>query len=163
MNWDTLNIAIVVVFLLQLVVWVGVALAVLAIKRGPVDGVIARIKPMLARGKALVGYFPPLASRLKARTLAIVGRSQKIRGAFVLPDSLPGMWISPRTIRQVFQASTVLRGTLSKSKPTAKPKKRRSVPDRLGLIPPAAKYAAPLYRGAKTALSVAKQLRKSRS
>jgi hypothetical protein len=159
MHWSLIDVCVVILFLAQLIALIYVTSIVLSIKNGPVFRLRNLVMPLVARGKAMAATLPNLVARLTEQSKALGSRGKSIRSHFHVQDQLPGQWLSPRSLRQGFSALTMLRGAMASRAATSKKKKGRSIPERLGLVPPIAKHLGPVLRGARTAIRVARGLK----
>ena len=96
-----------------------------------------------------------IAARLKARTVILLHRVQAIRQSAQVMESPAGMWIEPRHLKQAAGLVTLLR----QKQRSAPLKKRPSVAQKLGLVPPALVRLAPLGKLARVALQAVRHLR----
>ncbi|MBB6052068.1 hypothetical protein [Armatimonas rosea] len=158
MTWSALDIVVALVFFAQLVGWCAVGAALWKIKAGPVTRLQTRTLPLAKQGQQLARSGATLAQRLKGRTLAVLTRTRAIRGHFNVTEAPEGMWIEPRHVRQALSLVQALR--LRGKAPAQKPRRKKSLAVKLGLVPPALTRLAPLGKFAKLALQAARQLRR---
>ena len=146
---------VVVVFAAQLLGWIFVAATILKIKNGPLTRLQNGTLPLMTSGKTLAVRGADIAARLKARTVILLHRVQAIRHRAQVMESPKGMWIEPRHLKQAAGLVALLR-----QKPKGIPaKKRPSVAQKLGLVPPALVRLAPLGKLARVVLQAVRQLR----
>lgn len=160
MNWNALSIAVVTVFVLQLVALTLVVLAGLKVKSGAVGWVRNTLLPLVAGGKRVVAIVSTLTTGLLEQVQNLQRQSRAIQRHFQLAPPPAGMWIHPRNLRQALQFGASLRARALQPKSPAKPSKTLRLAERLGLVPPILRKLAPLGKAAQTALKTAKHLRR---
>jgi hypothetical protein len=158
MTWSALDIVVALVFFAQLVGWCAVAVALWKIKAGPVTRLQTQALPLAQHGQQLALAGGTLLQRLKGRVSALLTQTRAIRGHFKVTESPEGMWIEPRHVRQAVSLIQALR--LRGKAPAQKPRRKKSLAVKLGLIPPVLTRLAPLGKYAKIALQAARQLRR---
>jgi len=179
MTWTVWDILIVLAGIPQLAGLIGVGVVVLRIIKGPVAGMTAKIGDLTARGKALADTSLNVVNANKKHVLAIVADVKGMVEAVRTPDVTQNLPINYGTLRRSFNTlMSIRRGLktvqgLTQRKPkgaaaltaaTAANKRppRRSIPDRLGLIPPAAKHLTRALPYIRMALNVRKELNQRR-
>lgn len=158
MTWSALDIVVALVFFAQLVGWCLVGAALWKIKAGPVTRLASQARPLAKQGQQLARNGVTLAQRLKGRARSVLIHTRAIRGHFNVAEPPQGMWIEPRHVRQALSLAQALR--LRGKAPAQKPRRKKSLAVKLGLVPPVLTRLAPLGKVAKLALQAARQLRR---
>ncbi|WP_395139636.1 hypothetical protein [Armatimonas sp.] len=158
MIWTALDVVVVGVFAVQLIGWLCVVAAILRIKNGPVTHAIRRTVPLATTTKELVAASGVIAAQLKTRSLQLLRRSKNIQRRWTVGKLPMGMWIEPQHLRQAAGFFALLRQR--KTTPNPVPRRRISLVQRLGLLPPVLSKLTPLGKVARIALQTLKQLRR---
>ena len=158
MTWSALDVVVVVAFAAQLVGWLCVVAAVFKIKNGPVTRATRRAMPLANAAKELVAAGSVIVAQLKTQSLQLLRRSKNIQRRWTVGKPPAGMWIEPQHLRQAAGFFALLRQR--KITPSQAPRRRVSLVQRLGLLPPILSKLAPLGKVARIALQTLKQLRR---
>lgn len=173
MTWTIWDWVIILLFLAQIGVIVWVVLLALQIKNGPVTTMLGRVRPIMASGKAIAAAGQEEFGQNRTRLMAAVAEVQALI-AMLRRDNIAAlnaaMPINYQSIRGALATAQMVRGGWKQiqraRKKTANPPgpakaaRRQSVTiaDRMGLVPPIVRKAAPLIRVAKVALKVRKEM-----
>jgi hypothetical protein len=168
--WD---IVIIVLAVAQLIALGAVFYAVLQIKKGPLARFLPRIVSIVKNGGRLsaagVLSVAMLDERTKALKQEIIGIADGVRrganldfGETVTYRSILGAWGSLRTARGLLGGALSLlrrRQTTNPPGPATANLPRRSLADRIGLVPPIARPLGRLFGHAMTARDVYRELK----
>jgi hypothetical protein len=161
MTIDT-NIAVYVLFVLQVVAFLGVAAAGIKIARGPVKRTVGSVKSLTQRG----GHLGEIGKGLVAlvpKAKAIGAGAQSVRAAAGLAPPPAGMLLTPQRLVQSVGLVRTARAALKARKlPKKKPSLALKAATKLGLVPPAAGAILKGVGIAKTGIRVARSVRRGR-
>jgi hypothetical protein len=172
-GWDCL---ILLVFVLQIAAVVAIVIVALRLKRGPVDKALVRVRRLASSGKGLAATGGKLFADNRERVAAIAGNIGEIRASFSPGAGSAAFAAEPMSYARVTSAVATLKavrkglkvvktvrargvGAAVIGEPKAARTPRRSMADRLGLIPPAARHLGPILRVARVAWNVRRELR----
>ena len=160
MTWATIDIAIVILFALQLLAWCLVITFALKLNAGPMGYVRTKINSLSFAIRALVSKATQLATHLQVQLKSLSNRSSLIRRRFSLTSPPNGMWIHPRNLQQGLLLASRLRNPKQLILGPKRSTKRLKWAERLGLVPPLLKRLLPLATVVQAALQGAKHLRR---
>ncbi|MBC8102580.1 MAG: hypothetical protein H7Z41_08325 [Cytophagales bacterium] len=173
MNWTVWDILVVAGSALQLACLVGVLVVVVRIVRGPIAGVAGRGVRVVEKVSGVAGSTLSALNTNRAQVESIVTDVQGIAGSVRSPDRSAGLPINYGTLRNGLATLAMVRrgarslrslGKLGAAPPgpsrsaNARPL-RPSLPERLGLLPPALKPILRLLPYARIALNVLRQVK----
>jgi len=166
-------------FVLQIAALIGIARVILRIKRGPVDNLIGHTQSLAEHGKSMATAGKSVFEANRERVMAIAADASGLISAVRGGRNANALASEPITYAKLRELLTTIgkirtglgvagalrRGGIKaaiahgRPKPTKSGAPRRSLVDRLGLLPPAARKLAPILRVARTAFGVHRQLR----
>lgn len=154
MNWSGLDVAVVALFVAQalFVAWLA---ATLLTMKSTAQRTARRVGVVVKAGVAVAETGQTAGPALARSASALVARVRGLRGAAQFPPPPEGFLITPQTLQKGYSYSQGARRLLAAARrqPVAPGRRRKSVPERLGLVPPIALRLGWLWRGGRAALS----------
>ena len=173
MDWTIWDGIVIIFFVAQIALIIWIVLLALQIKNGPVAAMLGRVRPIIASGKAIAAGGQEEFGQNRARVMATVAEAQALI-AMLRRDNVANlnaaMPINYQSLRGALATVQMVRGgwkqiqrarkkTANPPGPTKAAKRQPvTIADRMGLVPPIVKKAAPLIRVAKVALKVRKEM-----
>lgn len=153
MNWSGLDYIVLALFAAQALAIVGVAVVLLRLK-GSAQAAARNVGQVAKAGVAAAETAQAIGPVLARRATAMARSAAAVREKAAFPAPPPGFWITAQGLQKGYFTARTVRGLIAAARERQLPKgrARRSIADRLGLVPPIAKRLDWLWRGGRTAV-----------